>query len=258
MAENPVLHQMNPQSRFSNRAEDYAKYRPSYPIEAIDCILAGLEGKDQLIAADMGAGTGISSRLLADRGVKVIAIEPNATMRQVAKAHPLVEFRDRNAEITTLPDKSVDLVTCFQSFHWFNPEPTVKEFDRILKAKGKIALLWNDRDIYGDDQFTCEHNELIIEASNKSPILSRLGGKSYSFIKSLFPNVNHSIFPYQQALTNDALIGLAMSASYIPKLGNKYQQLIDDLTKLHQQYSNTQGLVFLHYKTSVYLTESPL
>ena len=258
MAENPVLHQMNPQSRFSNRAEDYAKYRPSYAPEAIDCIVAGLEGKDQLIAADIGAGTGISSRLLADRGVKVIAIEPNEAMRQVAEAHPLVEFRDGNAEATKLLDNSMDLITCFQAFHWFDFEPTLKEFARILKAKGKIALLWNDRDIEGNDQFTLEHNDIIIQAASKSPILSRLGGKSDLFINSLFPKLTHYIFPYQQALTKNALIGLAMSASYIPKVGNKYQQLIADLTQLHQKYSNSQGLVFLHYKTSLYLTESPL
>lgn len=85
--------QLNPQSRFSDRAQDYAKYRPSYPSEAIDCILAGLETSG--IAADIGAGTGISSRLLADRGVKVIAIEPNAAMKQAAESHPLVEFGDR-------------------------------------------------------------------------------------------------------------------------------------------------------------------
>ena len=120
MAKNPGLHQLNPQSRFSDRAEDYAKYRPSYPTAAIDCILQEFKEKSPLIAADIGAGTGISSRLLADRGVRVIAIEPNAAMRQVAEAHPLVEFRHGSAEATKLPDKSVDLVTCFQAFHWFN------------------------------------------------------------------------------------------------------------------------------------------
>ena len=187
MAENPGLHEMNPQRRFSNRAENYSKYRPSYPTEAIDCILQGLETKSQLVAADIGAGTGISSRLLADRGVRVIGIEPNVAMRQVAEVHPLVEFRNGSAEATKLSDKSVDLVTCFQAFHWFNLEPTLKEFARILKAKGKIALLWNDRDVDGDDQFTCEHNYIITQASNKSPILSRLAGYLLipSFLRSI-------------------------------------------------------------------------
>jgi SAM-dependent methyltransferase len=248
------LYQMNPQGRFSDRAGDYAKYRPSYPSEAIDWILKGLGESSQLIAADIGAGTGISARLLADRGVKVIAIEPNAAMRQVALAHPLVEFRDGSAENTKLPDNSVDLVTCFQAFHWFNPEPTLTEFTRILKPEGRIALVWNDRDLDGGDRFTREHDYIITQASNNSPIHSRLDGKSGAFIKSLFPLVSHHIFSSQQAFAKDSLIGLAMSASYIPQEGKAHQQLLKDLTNLYQKYCDEQSLVYLKYKTSVYLT----
>ena len=248
------LYQMNPQERFSDRAEDYAKYRPSYPPKAIDCILEGLSAPSQLIAADIGAGTGISSRLLADRGVKVIAIEPNAAMRQAAKPHSLVKFQDGNAENTKLENNSVDLITCFQAFHWFNPEPSLKEFARILKPKGTIALVWNERDTDGDDEFTCQQDRIITQASQNNPIHNRLGGRSDSFINSLFPIVNHFIFPYRQAMTKEQLIGLALSASYIPKVGEIYQQLISNLTNLHQTYSDERGLVDLQYKTSVYLT----
>ncbi len=254
---NDLLYQMNPQNRFSDRAEDYAQYRPSYPSEAINCILDGLGEPSQLITADIGAGTGIASRLLADRGIKVIAIEPNAAMRQVAQPHPLVEFRDTNAEETKLPDKSVDLVTCFQSFHWFNLKPTLKEFARILKPGGKIGLIWNDRNVDGSDSFTCQHDHIIMQASNNSPIHSRLDGKSDLFINSLLPVVNHYIFSYQQALTKDGLIGLAMSASYIPKIGKAHQQLVNNLTDLHQKYCDKRGLIYLQYNTSVYLA-SPL
>ena len=137
---------MNPLSRFSDRAADYAKYRPSYPDEAIAILLEGLGNPSQLLAADIGAGTGISSPLLAQRGVRVIAIEPNEAMREAASPHPLVEFQDGAAEATNLPDTSVDLVTCFQAFHWFNPEPTLEVFHRILKPTGRLAVVWNDRD----------------------------------------------------------------------------------------------------------------
>ena len=129
----PQLSEMNPLGRFSDRASDYVKYRPSYPAAAIDAILDGLGEPSQLTAADIGAGTGISSRLLAQRGVRVLAIEPNAEMRQAADPHALVEFRAGNSEATNLPDTSIDLVTCFQSFHWFNPVLTLPEFRRILK-----------------------------------------------------------------------------------------------------------------------------
>ncbi len=106
--ETTPLHAMNPQDRFSDRAGDYAKYRPSYPAAAIDSILEGLD--EPSVAADIGAGTGISSRLLAERGVRVVAIEPNAEMRQAALPHPLVSFHNGTAENTNLPNASVKVV----------------------------------------------------------------------------------------------------------------------------------------------------
>jgi len=98
------LHTLNPLNRFSDRAADYVKYRPSYPSETIDIILKELGKKSQLIAADIGAGTGISSRLLAERKVNVIAVEPNAAMRHKAEPHPLINWSDGTAEFTKLPE----------------------------------------------------------------------------------------------------------------------------------------------------------
>ncbi len=251
----PALYEMNPQERFSDRAEDYAKYRPSYPSAVIDRIIADLGDPSELIAADIGAGTGISSRLLADREIKVIAIEPNSAMRKVAQPHSLVEFLDGSAENTGLYDTSVDLVTCFQAFHWFNPEPTLKEFARILKPKGKVALVWNDRDVDGKDRFTREHDHIITQASNNSQIHNRLDSQSNLQISSLFSKVKYHSFPYQQAFNQESLIGLAMSASYMPQKGTAHQQLVNDLTNLYQKYHDAQGLVYLQYKSSLYLTE---
>ena len=250
----PQLHEMNPQSRFTSRAGDYAKYRPSYPDRVIDRIIAELDNVSESVAADIGAGTGISSRLLADRSIKVLAIEPNAAMRQVAKLHPLVEFKDGNAEDTKLPDASVDLVTCFQAFHWFNPEPSLKEFDRILKPGGKLAAVWNNRD--REDEFTREYSLLTKKASNNNSEL-RYGTEKYLRHTNWFNPVRHFVFPYQQPLNLDALIGRAMSTSYIPQEGETHQQFIEDLKRLHQHYRDCQELVYLQYQTSLYLTELP-
>ena len=246
------LHQMNPKSRFSDRAEDYAKYRPSYPIEAIDCILEGLE-VERLQAADIGAGTGIASRLLADRGIKVIAVEPNAAMREAATEHPLVEFQQGSAEDTKLPDNSVDLVTCFQSFHWFNPEPTLKEFARILKSRGRLAAIWNNRD--KEDKFTEEYSFLTqIVSQNQSEI--RYGTERFLRDTNLLSLISHSIFSYYQKLDYEALIGRAMSTSYIPKQGGVANKLKKDLEQLYKKYRDTDGFVYLQYKTNVYLALS--
>ena len=248
----PALHQMNPRSRFTTRAENYAKYRPSYPDALIDRLVADLDPSSKLVAADVGAGTGISSRLLADRGIEVIAIEPNIAMTRVARVHPLVKFHNGSAEDTKLPDTSVNLVTCFQAFHWFNPEPTLKEFARILEPRGKLAAVWNNR--HKDDEFTRGYSVLTQKASNNDSEL-RYGTEKYLCNTSWFDRVRHLVFPYQQALNLKALIGRAMSTSYIPQSGEIHDQFIRDLKQLHQQYCDERGLVYLQYQTNLYLTE---
>ena len=250
-AETTLLHRMNPQSRFSDRAADYAQYRPSYPATAIDRILEGLDNPSQLVAADIGAGTGISSRLLAERGVQVLAIEPNAEMRQVAIPHPLIEFCDRTAENTNLPNASVDLVVCFQSFHWFEPTPTLLEFRCILKPTGGLAIVWNDRD--RQDDFTQSYTRLVQRASNNHPAESRLCFADPLLASPLFSNVRCYTFAYRQALNQDGLIGRAMSTSYIPRSGLAQQQLVRDLKKLYDCSCDENGLVYLVYRTIVYL-----
>lgn len=154
---------MNPLTYFSDAAADYAKYRPRYPDAAIDAILEGLGLPSQIVVAEIGAGTGIASRQLAECGVRVIAIEPNQEMRQAAQSHPLVEFCEGTAEATNLPDASVDLVVCFQAFHWFNREESLAEFRRILKPSGRLALVWNYWE--SEDRFTSDYYGLLRKAS---------------------------------------------------------------------------------------------
>jgi len=251
--ETTPLHSMNPLERFSDRAAAYAKYRPSYPKEAIATLLAGLGNPSQLVAADIGAGTGISSRLLAEQGVRVIAIEPNAGMREAASPHPLVELRDGTAEETHLPDASVDLVTCFQAFHWFNPEPTLQEFHRILKPTGHLAVVWNNRD--SNDATTQSYTRLVKLASNNHPAESRMVSVDPLLNSPLFPNVRCYSYEYRQPLDLEGLIGRAQSVSYLPQEGEAQQQLVSGLKEIYERDRDKHGLVYLTYHTSVYLAQ---
>ena len=245
------LHTLNPQNRFTDRVEDYVKYRPSYPTAAIDKILENFTLP--ITAADIGAGTGISSRLLATRGVKVIAIEPNEGMRNagIRDNTSSVEWKNGTAENTNLPDASVDLVTSFQAFHWFTPEPTLAEFQRILKPKGRLAVVWNFRD--EKDEFTAEYSRIIREASKNHPAEAKM--KSVEPLKetNYFQNFQEYTFVYQQELDFTGLIGRAMSVSYLPKSGENYDNLIADFDKLYQQFQDEKGFVYMTYFTSVHL-----
>ena len=249
------LYLKNPLTRFDHRAVEYAKYRPGYPPEAIANILDGLENINTIVAADIGAGTGISSGLLADGGVRVLAVEPNAAMRREATPHPRVEWREGTAESTNLDGQSVDLVTTFQAFHWFNPEPTLKEFCRILKPSGRVAIVWNHR--HRRDEFTGEFGQILKEASRP---------KNWNYKKrqtlatleesSLFKNIRHRVHFHRQPLDLTGLIGRTQSFSYIPTEGGEAEAIIARLRELYQKWKDEQELVYIVYRTDVYLAET--
>ena len=127
------------------------KYRPSYPDALLEAISDRCPLRAGTMVADVGAGTGIFSEALLERGCTVLSVEPNADMRNAASDH-LRKFGNAlvlpgTGEATGLVPQSVDLVTVAQAFHWMSPSDTRTEFSRILKPGGWVALLWNERDV---------------------------------------------------------------------------------------------------------------
>jgi SAM-dependent methyltransferase len=252
------LHTQNPTGRFSDRAEDYAKFRPTYPGAAIALALDGLSDSFHLTAADIGAGTGISSRLLAQYA-RVWAIEPNPAMREAAESHPRVEYQDGTAEQTGLPNGSVDLVLCCQSFHWFDKLAALAEFRRILKPTGRVALIWNDRNL--EDELTRQYSEVIQKAADRQ-IFDCSDRKSPEALAAspLFTNYRAHLFIHAHRLTAAGLMGLAFSSSYIPKQGIAYDQVIADLQVLCDRWISQTGSesLALSYQARLYLADVAL
>jgi SAM-dependent methyltransferase len=123
-------------------ARGYDDHRPAPPAALLEllCRLARVERPDLVV--DLGSGTGLSTRAWADRAERVVGVEPQAAMRGLAEARteaPNVEYRDGYAFATGLPDGFADVVTCSQSFHWMEPEPTLAEAARILRSGGVFA-----------------------------------------------------------------------------------------------------------------------
>jgi len=246
-----ALHAMNPTGRFSDRASDYVKYRPTYPTAAIDAVLRGLGDPADLIAADVGAGTGILSRLLGDRGVRVIAIEPNLAMREATAAHPRVEWRAGTAEATGLLATSADLVVVAQAFHWFRQREAIAEFHRVLVPAGRLVVMWNSRD--GRDPVTHDFIQAIHAVNGEHPAERR--GIEPGAIEGdgLFTAPVFETFEHAQELDDEGFVGRATSASYVPREGEAFERLRALLLAAHARHCDERGIVRFRYVTKVYL-----
>ncbi len=132
---------------FNQKARDYALYRPQYASEAIEALIDTTGMDSTWNVADIGSGTGNVTRHLVDKVNQVFAVEPEEAMRDQAELllekYPSFKSIAATAENTTLDDKSIDLITVGQAFHWVDWTLALKEFDRILRPGGWIALLWN-------------------------------------------------------------------------------------------------------------------
>ncbi|MCG9896233.1 MAG: class I SAM-dependent methyltransferase [Fimbriimonadaceae bacterium] len=133
---------------FTDRAAAYARFRPGYPSALVQHLKehCGLEPGSRV--ADVGSGTGIWTEMMLKAGAGVLACEPNPAMRAEAEARlgedPGFVSLEGRAEDLPIDDSSMDLVTCAQSFHWFDQAAAMKEFDRVLHGAGWIALFWNE------------------------------------------------------------------------------------------------------------------
>ncbi|RNC82018.1 MAG: class I SAM-dependent methyltransferase [Phycisphaera sp.] len=248
--------ELNPTSRFDNRAELYAKYRPSYPSEAIDRVLEGLGAPSEIVAADIGAGTGIVSRLLAERGVRVQAVEPNEGMRASAESHELVTWVEGTAESTMLSDKSVGLVTSCQAWHWFEPVASCAEVARILKPGGRLALLWYD-DKPGDEP-SKKYRQIVRPGAVETFGIHAVEQWEPSLAPP-FDAVDREehVFDYSYRLDFEGLIGRARSASYVPHEGPDAERLVEEMKELHREHADSDGCITMGLICVVHIMHRP-
>jgi ubiquinone/menaquinone biosynthesis C-methylase UbiE len=132
---------------YGRAADEYERARPSYPAKAIDWLVERLGVEAGTTVVDLGAGTGKLTRLLVERGARLIALEPVASMRaKLEQTVPEAEVVPGRAEAIPLADGSADAVTAATAFHWFDPGPALREIHRVLRGEGGLGLIWNERD----------------------------------------------------------------------------------------------------------------
>lgn len=248
----------NSSTSFTGLATDYARYRPSYPPAAMDALIDGLE--PPLTIADIGCGTGISARLLTRRASLVYGIEPNEDMLAAARRQPApsdagrLEYRRANADATGLDDGKIDLVVCAQSFHWFDNEETIREFHRILRSNGRLALMWNVRQSIteADREHESLMRELQAAAEAAGRAVHRRRETDLSRYNRWFTTMHHVEFANPMILDRESLIGRAHSASYFPRNPQSAREAEKRLRAIFDRH-NVEGELRLSQITSLTL-----
>lgn len=210
--------------RFTGKAAEYAQYRERYDPEVVLPLLrewCGLSPSWQV--ADVGAGTGMVGDLFRVNANPVIAVEPNAEMRAVcASLHAedmQLSIAEGSAEATGLPDSAVDLIAVGRALHWFNVEAAFREFRRILKPKGWVAILASGRAEDGREENRA-FKQLMQDRTSRDCFQDKLH-KAYGRMDALFPGGRfcHAEVAGQMCLDWDQLRGLTLSLSHSPMPG---------------------------------------
>ena len=240
-------------TRFSDRVEDYIKYRPHYPQQIIEILTnkAGLNHNS--IIADIGSGTGISSSLFLKNRNRLYAIEPNKEMRESAE---LFFLKDENfisvngtAEQTNLKEHSIDIIFCAQAFHWFNKRETKIEFNRILRKDGHIVLVWNVRKEKSDFQ---KGYEMILGSIPEYKNVNHRNIAEGEIIDFFSPGIMYKeSVPNFQLFNLDGLKGRLKSSSYCPKEGDEYKKLMQEVNDLFYKFEKDR-IVKFEYETDIY------
>jgi ubiquinone/menaquinone biosynthesis C-methylase UbiE len=177
---------------FTGLAENYSKFRPAYSPFILDALL-GITNKsvDEIDYVDVGAGTGIWTRMVAMRGLNsTTAVEPNDDMRSFGikdSEETNINWVKGDGEMTNLPSNSADILTMASSFHWVDFDKGIAEFSRVLRDQGIFCALWNPR--------LLEANPLLIEIEktlyDMAPHIKRVSSGRATFTDTLLNNLNN-------------------------------------------------------------------
>ncbi len=251
---------LDPTKRFSNRVEDYLKYRPSYPAAIIPLLESECGLSAESVIADLGSGTGFLTELFLKHGNRVFGVEPNPEMRAAGEeflaAYPRFSSVSAAAESTGLPDHSVDLIVAGQAFHWFDRAAARPEFVRILKPGGSLALAWNGFRVESSPMMAAYQDLVVRYGTDYSEVAREVVGCD---VESFYApgSCNWARFEFQQTFDCEGLKGRLLSSSYAPEPGHpNYDAMLNDVRKVfdaHQQ----NGKVAFDYETELYYGHLP-
>jgi ubiquinone/menaquinone biosynthesis C-methylase UbiE len=246
------------QEGFTRGAAAYERGRPDYPTDAVALMAEQLGLRAGATVVDVGAGTGKLSRLLAGTGARVIAVEPVAAMRdQFRRVLPDITILDGAAETIALADGAADAITAAQAFHWFANAKALAEMHRVLKAGGRLGLIWNKRDIAAG--WVKDVWALIDRAKHGAPShRTDRWKKAFDEFQGFRP-ISEKSFDYTQKVDFELLTDRIASTSFVANMDEVQRaRLLREVREVIDSHPAARGkqMLDIPYRTDVYIYEA--
>src|ERR1700692_4261436 len=247
----------SPTARFSDRVENYVRYRPGYPPEVLDLLRDECGLGPSHVVADIASGTGAFTHLLLENGNSVLAVEPNTAMREMGirqfesvGSNRLVSVAG-TAEETTLRSVSIDFVTAAQAAHWFDLPRARAEFVRILRPGGWCVLIWNERRT-ASTPFLRDYEHLLLTYGTdyKEVRHEHTTATIHQFFAPA--RFEERVFSLSQRFDYEGCAGRLLSSSYAPLEGHpSHEPMMKELQRIVRDHEK-DGEVEFEYDTRVF------
>jgi SAM-dependent methyltransferase len=238
---------------FEAAAGLYERVRPDYPPEAVDLLVRLLALRPGRTLLDLGAGTGKLSRLVAERGATVVAVEPAAGLIRQAAAPGVLSVR-AVAEALPLARHAVDAACAASAFHWFDGRRALGELHRALRRGGRLALLWNQRD--DAVPWVAAVSAIVNRHEGDSPrYRSGAWRAAFDACRDLFRPLEEAHFHHVHELPPEDVVGRIASVSFVAARPEPERRaVLDEVRALLAAHADTAGrpALALAYRTDVF------
>lgn len=243
---------------FDHGAEVYEQARPTYPPEAVAWLAEHLRIGAGTRVADVAAGTGKLTRLLTPLAPALVAVEPMIGMRTTfAAVCPGVPMVASTAEQLPFAGGALDAITVAQGFHWFDGPVALAEFARVLRAGGRLGLVWNARDRTNDlvDQLW----SIMDRVEKRAPWRMHERWSDSAFVEqSDFGELTEATFHHEQLLTPEQVLDRFRSVSHISVLPpDEQSRVIDEIRNVLDTHPLSAGesQIPIPYRVDAYWCE---
>ena len=243
---------------FGREADAYERSRPSYPDDAVEWLVRHLRMSRESVVVDLAAGSGKLTRLLVATGADVIAVEPVEAMRRLLhRLLPLVPAVAGTAEALPVKASSLDAVCVAQAFHWFDAEAAFAELARVLRAGGRVGMVWNVRDRSVD--WVGRVWAIMDGAESEAPWRQRTAWRETALVERAdFGPFHRATFRHEQTTTPAGVVDRIRGVSHVAAMEDgRRDEVLVAVRRLLAEHPDTRAREELRipYRVDCYWSE---